>query len=122
MLEKEGYEVMGAAFEVYNTLGSGFLEEVYQQSLQIELTRRHIPFTPQQELTLHYKGTQLGKTYIADLVAFNKVIIELKAASFLTPDHAAQLMNYLKASKCSIGYLINFGHAGTLEWRRIALE
>ena len=61
MLKKEGYDVMGAAFEVYNTLGSGFLEEVYQQSLEIELDRRHIPFKPQQELKLCYKDAPLKK-------------------------------------------------------------
>ncbi len=121
MLKKEGYDVMGAAFEVYNTLGSGFLEEVYQQSLEIELDRRHIPFKPQQELKLCYKDAPLKKTYVADIVAFEKMIIELKATSVLTPDHCAQLMNYLKASHLVVGYLINFGNPGKLEWRRITM-
>ena len=121
MLKKEGYEVMGAAFEVYNTLGCGFLEEVYQQALEIELKGRGIPFRSQQELPLVYKGTTLRKTYIADIVAYNEVIMELKAVSVLTPEHIAQLMNYLKAGKRSVGYLVNFGNSGKLEWRRFAL-
>jgi len=122
MLEQEGYEVMGAAFEVYNTLGSGFLEEVYQQSFEVELSRRHIPFQSQFELQLHYKEVTLKKTYIADLIAFRTLIIELKAVSILTNEHLAQVMNYLKASRRPIGYLINFGHPRHLEWRRISLE
>ncbi|MEI6169100.1 MAG: GxxExxY protein [bacterium] len=122
MLEKEGYEVMGAAFEVYNTLGYGFLEEVYQQSLEIELERRRIPHQSQHELKLYYKDSVLRKTYIADIVAFDKVIVELKATVILTHDHLAQIMNYLKASKLSVGYLINFGNSDKLEWRRITLE
>jgi len=121
VLEREGFELMGAAFEVYNTLGSGFLEEVYQQSLEIELARRRIPYTPQQELKLHYKDNPLRKTYIADIVALNQIIVELKAVSSLTRDHLAQLLNYLKASRLSVGYLINFGHPKKLEWQRIVL-
>ncbi len=122
MLKKEGYDVMGAAFEVYNTLGNGFLEEVYQQSFEIELFRRHIPHKPQQELRLCYKDAILQKTYIADIVAFDKMIIELKATSELAPEHVAQLINYLKVTKLSVGYLINFGSPVSLEWRRITLE
>lgn len=122
MLEREGYEIMGAAFEVYNNLGSGFLEEVYQQSMEIELDRRQIPCKPQQGLRLHYKDVPLRKMYIADIIAFDSMIIELKAVSTLTHDHFAQLMNYLRASRLCVGYLINFGNPGKLEWRRITLE
>jgi len=121
MLEKEGYDVMGAAFEVYNTLGCGFLEEVYQQAMEIECNGRGIPFRPQQELRLRYKEKILKKTYLADLVAFGTIIIELKAVSALAPEHSAQLINYLKASGLSVGYLINFGSPHRLEWRRMAL-
>ena len=119
MLEQEGYEVMGAAFEVYNTLGHGFLEEVYQQSLQIELERRQIPFRSQHELSLYYKDVRLLKRYVADLVVYDRLIVELKAVRELTTDHMAQLVNYLKASGLSVGYLINFGRPDRLEWKRI---
>ena len=122
MLEKEGYDVVGAAFEVYNTLGSGFLEEVYQHAMEIELERRHIAFNPQQGMRLRYKDVLIRKVYIADIVAFSSMIIELKAVNFLIPDHFAQLLNYLRASKLSVGYLINFGNPGKLEWRRIVLD
>jgi len=122
MLEAEGYGVMGAAFEVYNSMGNGFLEEVYQQCMEIELEGRRIPHTCQQELKLCYKNQPLRKTYIADMVAYDQIVIELKAVSALIPNHVAQLMNYLKASHRSVGYLINFGQPKQLEWRRIALE
>ena len=119
MLEKEGYEVMGAAFEVYNTLGFGFLEEVYQKSLEVELGRRSIPFRAQQELALYYKDVLLDKRYVADLVAYQGIIVELKAVRELTTDHVAQIVNYLKAGKLPVGYLINFGRRDKLEWKRI---
>ncbi len=119
MLEKEGYEVMGAAFEVYNTLGFGFLEEVYQKSLEVELGRRSIPFQAQQELVLYYKDVLLEKRYVADLVAYQGIIVELKAVRELTADHVAQIVNYLKAGKMPVGYLINFGRHDKLEWKRI---
>ena len=118
-MEKEGYEVMGAAFEVYNTLGFGFLEEVYQKSLEVELGRRRIPFQAQQELVLYYKDVLLDKRYIADLVAYQGIIVELKAVRELTADHVAQIVNYLKAGKMPVGYLINFGRHDKLEWKRI---
>ena len=119
MLEKEGYELMGAAFEVYNLLGYGFLEEVYQQSLEIECERRGIPYHAQSELPLYYKDVRLPKRYVADLVAYDRMIIELKAVRELTADHMAQLVNYLKASGMSVGYLINFGRPDRLEWKRV---
>ena len=119
MLEKEGYEVMGAAFEVYNTLGCGFLEEVYQKSLEIELSRRTIPYQAQQELVLYYKDVLLEKRYVTDLVAFDGIIVELKAVRELTTDHVAQIVNYLKAGRKPVGYLINFGRRDKLEWKRV---
>lgn len=119
MLEKEGYAVMGAAFEVYNTLGCGFLEEVYQKSLEVELGRRSIPYRAQQELMLYYKDVLLEKRYITDLVAYDGIIVELKAVRELTADHIAQIINYLKAGRKSVGYLINFGRHDKLEWKRV---
>ena len=119
MLEKEGYELMGAAFEVYNTLGFGFLEEVYQKSLEVELGRRNIPHKAQQELVLYYKDVLLGKRYITDLVAYDGIIVELKAVRALTADHVAQIVNYLKAGGMPVGYLINFGRHDKLEWKRV---
>ena len=87
----EGYTLMGAAFEVHRELGGGLLEEVYQESLEIELGFRGIPFQSQQSLNIFYKDQPLKKTYLPDLVAFNA----MKAVSVITPEHEAQLLNYM---------------------------
>ena len=77
----EVYAIVGAAMEVYNELGAGFLEPVYQEALEIELTERRVPFEAQKELQIRYKGRLLKKTYQVDMTAFGKVIVELKARS-----------------------------------------
>ena len=119
LLKEEVYAVVGAAMEVYNELGAGFLEPVYQEALEVELTKRQIPFQPQKELHISYKGQQLQKTYIADLVAFDKVIVEIKAVLHLTRNEEAQLLNYLKATGLEVGVLLNFRAPRKLEWRRM---
>lgn len=113
---------MAAAFEVYNELGSGLLEEVYQESLEIELELRGMPFKAKQELKLFYKGRLLRKRYIPDLYAHDSIIVELKALSALTSEHEAQILNYLHIAKCPVGYLINFGHPKKLQWKRFVLS
>jgi GxxExxY protein len=118
---QEGYDFMAAVFEVYNELGTGFLEEVYQEALEIELTRRKIPFLVQPRLELRYKNTPLKKYYSADLLVAGEIIVELKAARALGPEHEAQLINYLKATSKRVGYLINFGSFPKLEWKRLIL-
>ena len=115
----EVYAIVGAAMEVHTQLGCGFLEAVYQEALEIELTNRKIPYTSQQEILITYKNRPLKKTYVADLVAYNKIIIELKAIDLLTGREEAQLINYLKASGMEVGLLFNFG-SRTLEWLRRA--
>ena len=105
--------------EVHTQLGCGFLEAVYQEALEIELTNRKIPYTSQQEILITYKNRPLKKTYVADLVAYNKIILELKAIDLLTGREEAQLINYLKASGMEVGLLFNFG-SRTLEWLRRA--
>lgn len=118
LLKKEGYELMGAAFEVYNELGPGFLEEVYQEALEIELAARGIPFEPQKQLPVFYKGRQLKKAYRCDVLAFDEIVVELKAIKQLTNADMAQLVNYMKATKKKDGYLISYGKEGELEWHR----
>ena len=118
----EGYKLMGAAFEVYNEQGYGLAEEIYQESLEIELELRGIAFRSKQELTCFYKGRELKKHYVPDLYAFNCLVVELKAVSQLLPEHESQLINYLRITKQPVGYLINFGHKDTLEWKRIILS
>ena len=118
----EGYKLMGAAFEVYNEQGYGLAEEIYQESLKMELELRGIPFRPKQELACHYKGRELKKRYVPDLFAFNGLVVELKSVSQLAPEHEAQLINYMRIAKQPVGYLINFGHKDTLEWKRFILS
>ncbi len=115
----EVYALVGAAMEVHTRLGCGFLEAVYQEALEIELTARGIPYTSQKEIVIAYKGTPLKKTYVADLVAYGKIIVELKALDSLTGREEAQLINYLKATGMEVGVLLNFG-GRKLDWFRRA--
>ena len=116
----EGYKLMGAAFEVYNEQSYGMAEEIYQESLEIELELRGIPFRSKQELSCFYKGRELKKRYVPDLFAFGCLVVELKAVGQLLPEHEAQLINYMRITKQPVGYLINFGHKDTLEWKRLS--
>lgn len=122
MLEQEGYRLMGAAFEVYNQLGYGMAEEVYQQSLEIELGMRGIPFQSKAELTMHYKDRVLLTCYRPNLLVFDAIVVELKAVSELVSDHEAQLFNYMRIASQPIGYLLNFGRKNDLQWKRFILS
>jgi GxxExxY protein len=115
---KEVYEIIGAAIEVHKTLGHGFLEAIYQEAFEYELSDRKIPFSSQIELKVKYKNRYLQKTYIVDIIAYDKIIIELKALSNLSGKEEAQLINYLKATEFKVGLLINFGSPNKLEWKR----
>jgi GxxExxY protein len=115
----EGYNLMGAAFEVYNDRGYGMSEEIYQECLEIELELRGIIFVPKLELVAFYKERALKRRYVPDLFVFDCLVVELKAVSQLTAEHEAQLINYLRITRKPVGYLINFGHKDTLEWKRI---
>lgn len=121
MLEQEGYEFMGAAFDVYNQLGYGMAEEIYQQSLEVELELRGISYCTKTELVVFYKGHQLNTKYKPDLIVFENIVVELKAVAQVLAEHEAQLFNYMRVARQQVGYLINFGHKGTLEWKRFIL-
>ena len=121
MFQQEGYELMAAAFEVYNQIGYGMAEEIYQQSLEIELAVRQIPFLTQQELEVYYEGHKLTTCYKPDLLVFGGIVVELKAVTELLPEHEAQLFNYMRVSRMAVGYLVNFGHKGDLQWKRFIL-
>ena len=121
LCQQEGYDFMAAAFAVYNELGSGFLEEVYHESLEFELADRGMPFVSKPALALTYKGRPLQKRYQADLLVADQVVVELKAAKSLAPENDAQLLNYLKATRKKVGYLVNFGAYPRLEWKRLVL-
>jgi GxxExxY protein len=119
LFKEESYQIMGACFEVHNEKGSGFVEPVYQECLELELALQSLPFTAQQELELSYKGQKLNQTYKPDFVCFGKIILEIKAASKLTDEYRAQVHNYLKATGFRLGLLVNFGSHSKLEWERI---
>lgn len=119
-LQQEGYDFMAAAFEVYNDMGNGYTEDIYQESIEMELADRNIPFKPQPELPIHYKGRPLKRKFRPDLLVFEDLVVELKAVSAITSEHEAQLLNYLKATGKPVGYLVNFGNRDKLEWKRFA--
>ncbi len=118
ILKDEVYLVIGAAIEVHRQLGPGFLEPVYQEAMEIELKYRSIPFESQKPLSIRYKDCLLNKQYIADLLCYEQIIVELKALDRLSGKEQAQVLNYLKATGLRIGLLINFGAVGALDWKR----
>lgn len=121
MLEQEGYDLIGAAMDVYNEMGNGFLEDVYQECLELELKRRGIAYVPQIALEIFFKGEKLNKQYRPDLVVYDQVVVELKAIRKLGENEYAQLFNYLKITGKRVGYLINFGATDGLDWKRLVL-
>jgi GxxExxY protein len=116
---EESYKIVGACFEVYNDKGSGFLEPVYQECMQIELGLQEIPMRPQLALPLTYKGVPLIQCYRPDFECYGKIILELKAVRQLVDEHVAQVLNYLNATGYELGLLVNFGHHPKLEYKRI---
>ena len=95
--------------EVHAQLGCGFLEPVYQEAAEIEFSAMGIPFSREHELKISYKNRILDKTYIADFVCYDKIIVEFKAVDDLITQHDAQVINYLKATNFKLGLLVNFG-------------
>ncbi len=112
---------MGASFNVYNDKGSGFLESVYQDCMEIELSFLKIPFSAQPTLDLFYRDIKLKHYYQPDFICCDTIVLELKAVEKLTKEHYAQVFNYLKATGIKLGILANFGHYPDLEYKRIAL-
>jgi GxxExxY protein len=114
--EKITRDIIGCAFEVINELGIGFLESVYEKALLIALKQRGLAVTSQRPIAVLFRGAEVG-TFYADLLVDEKVIVELKAAKAITPEHQAQVINYLQATGIEVGLLINFGNP-KLEYRR----
>lgn len=119
--KEESYKIVGAAFKVYNNLGHGFLEAVYQEALEIEFQRQGIPYEREKELKIMYDGVELKQTYKADFVCYGKIIVELKAVSNLDDAHRSQVYNYLHATGYRLGLLLNFGCSDELEKERIVV-
>lgn len=114
--EKITESIIGSAFEVYNILGYGFLEKVYQRSMQVELLRRGYSAELESAIKVKFKGVVVGD-YAADLLVDEKVIVELKVAKKYNPKDEPQLLNELKATGMKVGLLINFGQE-KLEFKR----
>lgn len=95
-------------YEVYNELGYGFLEKVYQNSLYLELKNKGLKVEAQKRIPVFYKGTEVGE-YFADLMVEDKIILELKAADYIVIEFENQILNYLRATDCEVGLLLNFG-------------
>ncbi len=117
----ESYKIVGACFNVYNEMGCGFLESVYQECMEIELEYQLVPFLSQAEIKLKYRDRLLKSKFIPDILCYNKIIVELKAVSMLVDEHRSQVINYLHASKIKLGILVNFGNHNKLEYERFVL-
>ena len=102
------YDIVGAAMEVYNTLGRGMEEPIYQEALQMELDERGIGYKREVWFDMFYKGKKMKKRYKADFVV-NGIIVELKSVSIFSSEHRAQLFNYMRITKQNRGILMNFG-------------
>ncbi len=121
LYKEECYAIQGAVFEVYKQMGCGFLEAVYHECLERELKECGIPFVSQQPLDITYKDKPLAQKYKADMVCFDRILLEIKAAKDVAPEHKAQVFNYLRASGNRLGLIVNFGHHPQVQIVRIAL-
>lgn len=118
--KEESYQIIGACMEVYNELGCGFLEAVYQEALAVEFEDRNIPFVREKSLNIEYKQRILQTKYRADFIVFDKILVEIKVTNALVEKDSSQVLNYLNATKFRLGILINFGASEKLESKRIA--
>ena len=119
LFKEETYRIRGACCEVSKEKGCGFVEPVYQECMEFELSLQGIEYVAQPRLQLEYKGQPLKSEYIPDLICFETIIVELKAVSELTAEHRAQVHNYLKATGHRLGLLVNLGHHPRIEIERI---
>lgn len=118
-LQKETYEIIGACMEVHRNLGHGFLEIVYKDALEYEFLQNGIPYEHEKKYDVNYKDIVLKHKFYADFVVYDKIILEVKATNGVATDHFTRLINYLAASNCKIGLLVNFGEASLYHKRFI---
>lgn len=97
--KEESYAIIGKCMEVHNELGHGFSEIVYKDALQLEFNEDHIWHSREKEYLVYYKGNLLERSYFADFVVYDKIILEVKCVKTLTDEHLSQCINYLKVSK-----------------------
>jgi len=114
----EAYNIIGLCMEVHKELGHGFLEVVYKDALELVFLQNDIPFVREKEYKIMFRNIILPHKYYADFVVFDKIILEIKAATSLVDEHIAQTLNYLKASGNRLGLLVNFGRL-QLEYKRL---
>ena len=112
----ESYAIIGACMTVYKDKGCGFLEPVYHECLEIEFEFNRIPFLSKPPQTLQYRRRTLVQRFSPDFLCDDKIILETKAVLALTDEHRAQLLNYLSATGCKLGLLVNFGYYPRLEY------
>lgn len=117
IFEEETYKVIGACMKVHRSFGAGFLESVYQEALEKEFKTQEIKFQRQVKLKLMYDGQPMKKYFVADFLCYDKVLLEIKEASFLVKDAEAQIINYVKSTELPLGLLVNFGQK-SLVWKR----
>ena len=120
LFEIETAKILKACMNVFNELGNGFLEKVYQEALELEFQLMKIPYKRETKIEIFYKEQKLNQTYYADFLCYNEIIVELKSISKLVNANKAQVLNYLHGTKKSVGLLINFGEA-SLKWERLTV-
>ncbi len=117
--KEESYAIIGASFELYKNKGCGFHEPIYHECLEIEFEFQRIPFLSKPPQSLQYRGRTLVQIFNPDFICYDKIIAEIKAVSALIDEHRAQVLNYLSATGCKLGLLVNFGHYPRLEYERL---
>ena len=121
LYKSESYNIIGACMEVHKQLGHGFLENIYQEALELEFMKRDIPYVREEKIEVYYKEYTLKQFYIADFICHGNIIVELKALTALETSHTAQVINYLKSTDLELGLLVNFGER-SLQYKRLALS
>ena len=107
--KEEGYKIIGCYYAVYNTLGPGFLEAVYQEALEKEFIKNNIPYVREKKVDVFYNDEKLKKYYKPDFICYDRIVIETKAQKFITEADYNQIKNVLSVTKHPLGYLLNFG-------------
>ena len=119
ILKDECFEVIGACMRVHSEMGSGYLEAVYQECLEIEFGLCGIHFESQVSLKLSYRDRELKQCYKPDFLVYDQILLEIKTCDRIAAEHQSQVLNYLSATGCPLGLLVNFGSVGKLDWMRL---
>jgi GxxExxY protein len=116
--KEDSYKIIGCCMDVHNELGHGFSEIVYKDALQIVFQQDNVLFQREKEYDVYLRKILLPHKFYADFVVFDRIIMEIKCVTYLTEEHVAQTLNYLKVSGCKLGLLVNFAR-GNLEYKRL---